>query len=175
MRTIRTLGLTLLFGALLSAPAAAQLCNVTGAGPVTCTVNATTSLTIPVILRMTIGSATTNFGTLSSTDYDNGRKTQAGPSVTVKANQSWNVQVASSATFWTAGGGARANKPLSDLLWGTSSGGSFSPVSATGAQFGTGTGTGGTVAPIYFQSLWDYAMDSPGTYSVAVTFTLVSP
>ena len=156
-------------------PAEAQLCNTTGAGPVSCTINTTTSLTIPVILRMTIGSATSSFGILTSADYDTGQKVIAGPAVTVKANQSWNVQVASSATFWTASGGARANKPLADLLWGTTSGGSFTPVATAGAQFGNGTGTGGTVAPIYFRSLWNYATDSPGTYSVAVTFTLVSP
>ena len=177
MRKIhRALVLAGLGAALFATPAAAQLCNVTGAGPISCTVNASTSLTIPVILRMTIGSSTTDFGTLTSADYDLGSKTVSGPTVTVKANQTWKVQLSSSATLWTAtGAGARANKPLSDLLWSTSAGGSFAPVSATATQFGSGSGTGGTVSPLFFQSLWSYATDTPGSYSVVVTFTLVSP
>lgn len=162
-------------GAALNAPLSAQTCQTNGAGPTSCTINTTASMTIPVILRMTIGSATSSFGTLTSADYDTGQKVIAGPAVTVKANQSWNVQVASSATFWTASGGARANKPLADLLWGATSGGSFTPVTTAGAQFGNGTGTGGTVAPMFFKSLWSYSLDSPGTYSIVVNFTLVSP
>lgn len=156
-------------------PAEAQVCNTTGAGPTSCTINTTTSLTIPVILRMTVGTTTTSFGTLTSTDYDNGQKTLGGPTITVKANQTWQVQMASSATFWTGAGGARANKPLADLQWGATSNGSFTAVTGTGTQIGSGSGTGGTVVPLFLRSLWNYATDSPGTYSVVVNFTLVSP
>lgn len=163
-------------GCLLATPAEAQLCNTSGAGPVSCTINATTSLTIPVILRMTLGSATTSFGTLTSTNYDNGFATVAGPTITIKANQGWRTQISSSATLWTAtGAGARANKPVTDLLWGNASGGPFTAMSATATQIGSGSGTGGTVVPLYFESLWNYATDTPGNYSIVVTFTLASP
>lgn len=161
---------------LIAEPAHAQLCNTSGAGPISCTVNTTTSLTIPVILRMTIGSATTSFGTLTSTDYDNGFKTVAGPTITIKANQGWRTQLSSTATNWTATGtGARATKPRSDLLWGTTSGGGFTALSTTATQIGSGSGTGGTVVPLFFKSLWSYAVDTPGNYSIVVTFTLASP
>ena len=169
-------GLVLAAAVLLARPASAQLCNVSGAGPVSCTVSTTTSLTIPVILRMTVGSSSTSFGTLTSTDYDNGFKTVAGPTVTIKANQGWRTQISSAATLWTASGsGARANKPSTDLLWGTSAGGSFTALSATATQIGSGSGTGGTVVPLFFKSLWSYSLDTPGNYSIVVTFTLASP
>jgi hypothetical protein len=176
-----TLFRRLLLSLLVLAPAgatslAAQLCNTAGAGPISCTVNVTTSLTIPVILRMTIGSGTTSFGTLTSADYDLGSKTVAGPAVTIKANQGWRTQLSSAATFWTATGtGARATKPTADLLWGSTSGGGFTAVSGTATQIGSGSGTGGTVVPLFFQSVWSYAVDTPGNYSIVVTFTLVSP
>lgn len=161
---------------LLAEPAQAQLCNTSGAGPISCTVSTTTSLTIPVILRMTIGSASTSFGTLTSADYDLGSKTVAGPAVTIKANQGWRTQLSSSATTWTAvGAGARTTKPQTDLLWGSTAGGTFTALSTTATQIGSGSGTGGTVVPLFFQSLWSYSLDTPGNYSIVVTFTLVSP
>lgn len=165
------------FVALLwAAPLSAQVCGTSGAGPVSCTVNTTTSLTIPVILRMTIGSATTSFGTLTSTIYDNGLTTVAGPTITIKANQGWRAQISSTATLWTGtGAGARANKPRSDLLWGSTVGGTFTALTAGVAQIGSGSGTGGTVVPIFFRSLWSYSLDTPGNYSIVVTYTLASP
>lgn len=162
---------------LAARPATAQVCNTAGAGPISCTVATTTTLTIPAILRMTIGSSTTNFGTLSATDYNAGNKSIAGPTITVKANQGWRVQVSSAATFWTATGtGAWASKPLSDLLWSkTSIASGFTAVTSTAATIGSGTGTGGTVLPLWLQSNWSYANDTPGTYSVVVSFTLITP
>ncbi len=160
-------------------PAAAQVCNEVGAAG-TCTVTATASVTFPVILRMTIGSATTAFGTITATNYNNGFASLSGPTVTVKANQGWRVQISSASTFWTAvttdpGNPARATKPLADLQWATSLAGAYTPLAAAGATIGSGSGTGGTVSPLFFKSLWSYAVDTPGNYSIGVTFTLLSP
>lgn len=170
------IGAVAMVGSLVAAPAQAQFCNLSGAGPVSCTVNTTTSLTIPVILRMTLSSSTTSFGTLTSTDYDNGFATVAGPTITIKANQGWRSQISSSATLWTAtGAGVRTTKPVADLLWGSTSSGPFTALNATATQIGSGSGTGGSVVPLYFRSLWNYATDTPGNYSIVVTFTLASP
>jgi hypothetical protein len=100
--------------------------------------------------------------------------------VTVKANQTWQVQISSTAAFWTAVttdplNPARATKPRSDLLWATTLNGSYTAVTGTGAAVGSGSGTAGTLVPIYLQSNWDYALDTPGNYSIVVTFTLASP
>ncbi|HEX7918037.1 MAG TPA: hypothetical protein VF454_01485, partial [Gemmatimonadales bacterium] len=158
----------------------AQLCNTSGAAAA-CTITATTSVTVPVLLRMTIGSATTAFGTIAAADYNLGSKSLAGPTITTKANQGWRVQISSTATFWTAvttdpGNPARATKPLADLQWSTALAGTYNSVTGTGATVGSSSsGTSGTVSPIFFQSLWSYAVDTPGNYSIGVTFTLLSP
>lgn len=163
----------------LARPANAQLCQSTGAAG-TCSVNTTTSLTVPTILRMTVGSGTTAFGTISAAAYNTGTASVAGPAVVVKANQGWRVQVSSAATFWTAVNTdplnpARVTKPLSDLEWRTTPGGTFAAMTGTGVQVGAGGPTGGTTMTLEFQSAWSYSLDTPGNYSVSVTFTLLSP
>ena len=172
-------GAAMLLFTTVAAPAAAQTCQTTGAAA-TCSVNTTTSLTVPTILRLTIGSGTTAFGTISAAAYDLGTAEVPGPSVVVKANQPWRVQLSSTATFWTAVNTdplnpARTTKPLADLRWGPAVGGSFTPVSGTASQIGAGGPTGGTTVPLAFQSAWSYSLDTPGNYSVSITFTLLSP
>lgn len=163
----------------LTTPALAQTCLANGAAA-SCTVNVTTTLTVPTILRLTMPAGSTPFGTVTMTDFDNGYAQVAGPTVTIKANQAWRVQLSSSATFWSAvttdiGNPARATKPIADLQWSAAAGGPYTGTIATGVQIGGGNGTGGTVLPLFFRSLWGYSLDTPGNYSVAVTFTLLSP
>jgi hypothetical protein len=164
----------------ISRAAGAQAnCLITGPAG-TCTTTATTALTVPTILRLTIGSGTTSFGTITAAAYNTGNTAVAGPSVVVKANQAWRVQISSTATFWTAVNTdplnpARTTKPLADLKWGPTTGGAWTAMSGTGAQIGAGGRTGGTTIPLAFQSLWSYTTDTPGNYSVPVTFTLLSP
>lgn len=159
----------------------AQTCQVVGANG-SCAANATTSFTIPLLpYRLTIGSATTAFGTVTSTDFDNSFSQLAGPTITAKANKPWTVSILSVATFWTANNTdpstpARATKPLSDLQWSnTGADLTFAPVTNSTVQIGAGNGTAGTVVPLYFRALWDYSLDTPGNYSVNVTFTLTAP
>lgn len=175
--------LGVLLASLVIAPIAAAQANCLITGPAgTCNTQATTTtITVPTILRLTIGSGTTAFGTIAQADYDLGRKDVAGPSVVVKANQAWRVQISSSAVNWTAVNTdglnpARTNKPLADLLWGTTvGGGTWTAMTGTGVQIGSGTRTGGTTIPLAFRSNWSYTLDTPGNYSVGVTFTLLSP
>jgi hypothetical protein len=166
--------------AITSAARAQATCLATGPAD-TCTTTATTAITVPTILRLTIGSGTTAFGSISQAAYDLGTTDVAGPSVVVKANQAWRVQISSAATFWTAVNTdglnpARTTKPLADLRWGpTVGGGSWTTMTATPTQIGSGTRTGGTTVPLAFRSAWSYTLDTPGNYSVPVTFTLMSP
>ena len=82
-------------------------------------------------------------------------------------------------TSWSgAGPEARVDKPRSDLRWANAidpTGVSYNPVSATATEIGAGSGTAGTVIPLYFLSVWDYLVDTPGTYQISVTLTLVRP
>lgn len=173
-----------LLGLLLTAMPArlqAQTCTEIGAAG-SCSVNATTSITLPTLpYHLTIGSATTAFGTVTSTDFDNGFALISGPTVTVKANKPWSVGLSSAAIFWTAvntdpSNPARTTKPRADLQWSnTSVVGSFVAVTGSVVTIRSGSGTPGTVIPLFFHSVWNYTVDTPGNYSIVVTFTLTAP
>jgi hypothetical protein len=159
---------------------AAQVCNQTGAAG-SCTVNVTTTITLPTLpYHLTVGSATTAFGTVTSTNFDAGFAELAGPSVTVQANKPWSVGISSTATFWTATNTdptnpARTTKPRADLHWSNTSGLVGTAVTGTVTTIGSGTGTAGTVIPFFFRTIWNYTVDTPGNYSISVTFTLTAP
>ncbi len=172
-------GLVLCGIAFGATPLRAQQCNALGANA-SCSVNVSTSVTAPVLLRITVDAASSPFGTVSTTNFNDGHAEISGPAITVKANQTWEVHISSVAVVWTAvntdiSNPARTTKPVGDLLWATTLGGSYTPVTGTATSIGSGTRTAGTAAPVFFRSVWDYALDTPGNYSIGVTFTLVSP
>lgn len=169
------LALALVGAAALAAPAAAQSCNAAiPAG--TCSLTTTTSFTIGPALQLTVSAASTILTTPQATDFDAGFTTDAGPTVTVQGNQTWTVQVGTSQAAWTASGaGARPNKPAGDLEWGLAAGGPFQSVSLTAQALGTGTRTAGTSYTVFYRTLYSWTLDTPGTYSLPVTFTLVTP
>jgi hypothetical protein len=167
---------------LLVAPSVvgAQVCNQTGTAG-SCTVNVTTSITLPTLpYHLTVGSSTTAFGTVTSTNFDAGFAELPGPSVTVQANKPWSIGISSAATFWTATNTdptnpARTTKPRADLHWSNTSGVVGTAVTGTVTTIGSGTGTVGTVIPLFFRTIWDYTVDTPGNYTISVTFTLTAP
>lgn len=177
LRLVLLLGLAGVAGG--AARAEAQTCQVAGPSG-SCSVNVTTSITIPVILRLTVSSATTTV-TVNQAVYDAGFTTTTGPTVTVKANQAWRVQISSASTLWTAantdpGAPARTTKPLSDLQWrNVTAGGTFAAMTGTATNLFTGSATGGSSAVVEFKTFWSYLLDTPGAYSVPVTITVISP
>ena len=46
---------------------------------------------------------------------------------------------------------------------------------ASAALMTGATGTGSASQAIFFRTLWSYATDVPGTYSLVVNFTLAAP
>ena len=56
-------------------------------------------------------------------------------------------------------------------------------ITASGAKDGAGTNgvstpgaaTGGAASNLYYRTLYDWTLDTPGSYSLTVVFTVVSP
>jgi hypothetical protein len=48
-------------------------------------------------------------------------------------------------------------------------------MSTTAATLNSGSATNGADETIEYRSLWTYALDGPGTYSIQVEFTLSAP
>jgi hypothetical protein len=81
---------------------------------------------------------------------------------------------------WTAtntapGVPARADKPAGDLKWSIIPNGAFAALTTSDANLVTGSATASTATTLYFQTLYDWALDTPGNYSLSVVLTLTSP
>lgn len=177
---MRPVALWLAVGALAAAPgvARAQLCTATlnAAGGGNCSVNTTAALTIGTVATLSLSSITTVLTPPTDTDYALGFVRSTGPSATIKANSTWTLQISATGTFWTASAGAWATKPIGQLQWSTTAlTGPFTPVTNTGATIKSGSATASSAVSVFYQTLYAYSTDLPGNYSVAVTFTLVSP
>ena len=141
-----------------------------------CTVQVTASATVSDVLKLTLSGTTTGLGTPTEADYDAGYKDVAGPTASVKSNRPWHVDVAGSgATFSYAGSLTNPNKPSSDLHWGTSAGTYANTMGSSAVLLSGTTGTGSASQPIFFRTLWTWASDVPGSYSLVINFTLAAP
>lgn len=169
----------LLFG---SAHLEAQTC-VAQAPPAnlwTCTVNTSASLVIGDVISLTLSATNTVLTPPTANDYDAGFVANTGPTATVRGNRPWQLLISSATATWTAantepGVSARANKPASDLLRATAAGGPFTAFSTTPATLATGAASAGTATSIFLRTTYAWTLDTPGAYSLVVTFTMLAP
>ena len=161
------------------ATAIAQTCSAAVPNG-SCTASTTTTMTAGTILQLSLGASATTLAPPGTAGYDAGYVADNGPATTVKANRSWTLKIAAGSALWTAtnttpGVTARANKPASDLQWSTSPGGPFTGTTVAGATFTSGNATGGTTTTIYYHTLYDWTLDTPGAYALVVVLTLSAP
>lgn len=162
--------------------AAAQSCQTNGA--TTCTFSVPVTINVGTAVAATLASSTATLATPTAGDFDAGSSVTAAPTLTVQANRSWTLLVAAGAAAWTTSGGSPgdppwAAKPIADLQWGTSATGpTWTALSQTAATVTTGAGAtpnAGQAVAVYFKLLHAWTTDTPGTYSLPVTYTLTAP
>jgi len=169
-------------------PAAAQAvtsCSVVGAAgkcSPTVSLDKPGTMVNPALLALTVSPSSSPLSPLSLTatigdmDVAAGLSTTTTVTLTVQANRNWTAQVSGATAVWSGSAGAWTAKPVSDLLWSTTSGGSGTAMSVTPATALTGTpGAGGSGTPLYFRPVVHWLTDTPGVYTMNVVFTLTSP
>jgi hypothetical protein len=167
----RMLAAAALLGLAVTTQASAQTCTTAPS----CSVNNTASVTVVAVMSLTLSSITTSLTVPTAANYDAAGVPDNGPTATIKANKGYTLKIASSANTWTGSGGANTTKASTDLTWSTAALGPFAGLSTTAATVVT-SGTGGSVSqPIFYQTLWHSATDTPGTYSLVVVYTLSEP
>jgi hypothetical protein len=171
----RTAKLTLGVLALLALGAAqAQAQNTCAANP--CSLNDTVKVTVATVLRLTLSQSATSLTPPNEAAYDAGFQLDNGPVATVKANRGWTLKISGNAATWTAANGANASKAVADLLWATTSGGTYTALTTSPVTFSTAaTGNAGVAQPTFYKTLWSYTNDTPGDYSLVVVYTLSAP
>lgn len=178
MRSLRFLvgSISLLVVAALDAEAQ---CTASGA-PANCSQGGSVSMTAGRVVRLQMSAGSTSLTAPTTADFDAGFNSTTGPTLTVSANAAWTLHIRAASAVWTAtntttGVAARVNKPAADLKWSTASNGTFTALSATDANLVSGRATASSATTLYFQTLYNWALDTPGNYSMSVVLTLTSP
>lgn len=132
------------------------------------------------VVRLEMSAGSTSLTAPTPADFDAGFNSTTGPTLTVSANAAWTLHIRAASSLWTAtntatGVAARANKPAGDLKWSTTNGGTFTALSASDANLVTGSATASNATTLYFETLYDWSLDTPGNYSLSIVLTLTSP
>jgi len=154
-------------------------CTASGS-PASCNQPGSVSMTAGRVVRLQMSANSTSLTAPTTSDFDAGFNSTTGPTLTVSANAPWTLHIRAASAVWTAtntmsGVVARANKPASDLQWSTASAGTFSALSASDASLVSGNATASNATTLYFQTLYDWSVDTPGNYSLSIVLTLTSP
>lgn len=157
--------------------AAAQQCQ---ANPASCAVSAqTVSITIGRAVSLSVSPTSSTLTAPTPADYNTGYTVTTGPTATMKANSPWTLGISASAANWTGvntgSEPAWTTKPASDLRWATNVGGPFTAMSTSSATIGSGAATAGTTITLFYRTLYTWATDTPGNYSIQVVFTIIAP
>ena len=154
-------------------------CTASGA-PANCGLPGSVSMTAGRVVRLQMSAGSTALTAPTTTDFDAGFNSTTGPTLTVSANAPWTLHIRASSALWTATNTsptapARTNKPAADLQWSISSGGGFAALSTTDANLVAGSATASNATTLYFQTLYNWTLDTPGNYSLSIVLTLTSP
>jgi hypothetical protein len=171
--------LVTIVGAFVRPSMATAQCTASGA-PATCNLPGSVSMTAGRVVRVQMSAGSTALTAPTPTDFDAGFNSTTGPSLTVSANAAWTLHIRASAALWTAtntspGAPARTTKPAADLKWSTASNGTFSALTTTDALLVGGSATASSATTLYFHTLYNWTLDTPGNYSLSVVLTLTSP
>lgn len=172
-----------LAGLLLSSVVPSRLgaqgnCTVNRTG--TCEVGGTATfamnLTISSVVRVSFPSSTIGLGTATAAEFAAGFGTPISVPVTVQANTGWALSISSPVSLWSAApASARQNKPVGDLQWATAPGGPFTDLALASASVRAGGATALLTFPLYLRARYSFLLDSPGSYSLPVLFTVSAP
>ena len=164
--------------ALVNSQANAQCSGNAGS----CNTTNTASVNVGALVKLGMSAATSSLTSPTADEVEVGAVLpDAGPSFTIKANRSWTMNIKSgNPTNFTYVGSNSGVKPISDLAWSTSAGGTFNAITSSDALFSSGaSSTNGAAAQAFFRTTWaagfTQASNAPGTYSLPVIFTLSAP
>jgi hypothetical protein len=178
MKATRLLLAAMVLGAAIDASQANAQCSSNSGS---CNTTNTASVTVGALVKLAMSSAATTLTAPSVTDIESALSLDnVGPVFTVKANRSWNLKVKSfNATNFDYVGTDGGVKPISDLSWATTSGGSYLAVTASDVSVASGASSNSTTVNSFFRTSWaggfSAASNAPGTYSLPIVFTLTAP
>ncbi|HVT39053.1 MAG TPA: hypothetical protein VHE78_08405 [Gemmatimonadaceae bacterium] len=150
-------------------------CGATGAAPSCSPAGVQVTTTVQRIVFLSITPASFTLTAPTNADFvasGTTTKVDLGAHVaTVRANAAWTLTIQGAA--WT-GTGNNA-KAVADLEYTKNGGTSYTTTTTSAVSLTTGAASGGTTVTVGYRTTWTLATDSPGTYTMPLTYTLSSP
>lgn len=146
----------------------------------------TVSSSVPQVLALTVdtNTVTMNFvtGDYNATTGAATKTTTSANTFSVSSNKSWTVSVKANTaafSFTPSLGDTDPSKPAGNLSYKLSTAGTYTALTTTNASVKTGskggTATSGNSFIMDYQLTSNLSQDPPGTYSLAVVYTLTAP
>jgi hypothetical protein len=138
----------------------------------TCLVSNNVSVTVPSVARLSINNTNTTLTAPLAAEFapgGTGHSDPAGPTLTVAANVNWTVTASAGAATWTGGSGL---KPSTDLSITNDAGATYH---AFPFAVKTGAPTSSSTQQVGYHTNYSFTVDTPGTYTLVVNYTLTSP
>lgn len=132
------------------------------------------------VVQLQMSATSTSLNAPTPDDFDAGMNSTTGPTLTVSANAPWRLYVRATTATWTAtntspGAPARTDKPVADLRWSTNPGGPFLAVTTSDAGLVEGIATALDTATLYFETSYNWTLDTPGNYGLTLVLSLTTP
>ena len=159
-------------GAQVTQQCTGTLTGITGTG---CQVTNTVSSATPYVARLILSSATSTLVAPAAADFNTvaGVNTAAAITLEVRSNAAYSLNAAA-ATANFAGGST--NKLSSSLTYTTDAFATTKVVAGSGSTLGTGAAaTASTIFTIGYNTKYDWLIDTPGTYTLGINYTLTAP
>jgi hypothetical protein len=169
-----------LWAALPSAASGQGSCQVNGfatcVAPVTADATNSITFTITSAARLSLASTVVNLPAPTDVNFNSGLSGIASLDYTMRANTAWALSISASSALWSASpASARQDKPVGDLQWATSAGGTYTDMTTTPVAVSSGTATAGAVLAVWFRMKLGWTLDTPGNYSIPVTLIITAP
>lgn len=134
------------------------------------------SVTVTAAIRLTISSSTVTIPAPDDVSFDNTASTGAAIAYNIRSNDAWTLSISSPAATWTAAPpSARQDKPVGDLQWSTTLGGTYADVGAALATVTSGSATANTFQSLFIRAKLAWLLDTPGTYQIPVVLSITAP
>lgn len=149
--------------------------QVTCSGRPGCSMSIAATLTNTYVARLVLSSATTTLVAPTAASFGSpaGVNSPTALTLTVKSNATHTISVAAAAAVFSGGSGI---KPASALRYTTDGFATLKGVSGAGSALVAGAApTAGTAHAIGYNTTYAWLTDTPGAYSLGITYTLTAP
>lgn len=174
-RFARRLSSAIVVSAAMSAVAGVARAQAVCNGGSTCNFAISAQTSTNYVARLVLSSATSTLTPPTAINFNDpaGVNTAGAVTLEVRSNATYTITAVAPSAFFTGGSNA---KPSSSVQYTTNAFGTLKSVSGTGSQLASAAAaTATTTYTIGYKTTYSWTQDTPGTYTLAINYTLTAP